>query len=255
MTLSPTISKVTTKHCAALMYGTVSDLIWKGSDGFIESQGTLTFVKLKGRLFGLTNQHVVHQATTAYAEKSGWYVFIAALKRHTHVPGMPIAQFTQTHPDFPFDLAVFSLPIDFLEGSEKRPIDLDLPPPANLKEGAIGLAVGFPGHCREKIGADTLAHRLFHVVGTCLSSSDRKIVLFNKFERECEPHRFGGMSGGPIFSLGDDDSCCFQGILFEGRGSGDVATDEPTGQDFWIYGFPVSGSMITQALDSVGFAF
>ena len=46
-------------HCAALFYGEWSELLEKGSADYIKGQGTMTFVTLNGRCYGITNEHVV----------------------------------------------------------------------------------------------------------------------------------------------------------------------------------------------------
>jgi hypothetical protein len=249
------ISQATAAHCAALLYGTLSNFIWEGSHNFIEGQGTLTFVKYKGHLFGITNQHVVAQATEAYANQSEYYVFVAALEHHTRVPSLPIMRFTQDDADFPFDLAIFLLPSNFLEGSKKVPLDLDKYPSAPLQVDSRVLAVGFPGSQRKLANPRTSAHGLFHVVSTCISTSDRKIILSDTFNEEQIPHRFGGMSGGPMFSFGDEGGYEFQGILFLGKGFGDVDDNEAIGKEIWIWGFPFSGSMLERACVRAGFEF
>lgn len=270
--LPKVVSSRTAAHCAALMYGTLNDIIWNGSQNFIEGQGTLTFIRYKGKLFGITNQHVVHRAMTAYANEEEIYVFVAALDHHKRMPRRPIAQFTQDHPDVPFDLAIFSLPPDFLDGSNKTPIevealdsqtidlalsesqanDLDLSESPGNEENPKLLAVGFPGSQRKMADPKTMSHSLFHVVGPCEAESDRKMILRHSFEEEKPAHQFGGMSGGPIFQLHPDGSYDFKGIIFQGKGFGDVNKGEPVSKEFEIWGFPLTASILERACEIAG---
>ncbi|HET6431694.1 hypothetical protein [Dyella sp.] len=249
------ISRPTASHCAALFYGTLSNLIWKGSDNFIEGQGTLTFLRYKGHLFGVTNEHVVKKAIDAYEDKTDQYVFLVALQKHEQIRAMPIARFTQDDPHVPFDLAIFRLPECFLDGSDKTPINLNQSTPILLAPGSKGLAVGFPGSHRKVVSPQTMSHRLFHVVATCHGISDRKIILQDAFDQPGPEHRFGGMSGGPVFALTGDHNYEFQGILFEGRGFGDVGPDDLPGTENWIWAFPFSGELLERACEGSGLEF
>ncbi|MGA7437253.1 MAG: hypothetical protein WBW32_03885 [Luteibacter sp.] len=253
--LPPEISRPTASHCAALFYGTLPNLIWKGSDTFIEGQGTLTFLRYKDHLFGVTNEHVIKKAMDAYETKTKEYVFLVALRKHTQIRSMPIARFTQDNPDLPLDLAVFHLPRYFLDGSDKIPIDLNQSNLPLLGPGAKALAVGFPGSQREAVGPQTMSHRLFHVVATCQGISDRKIILQDAFDQQGPEHKFGGMSGGPVFALTGDHRYEFQGIVFEGRGFGDVGPDDPPGTENWIWAFPFCGELLERACEGRGIAF
>ena len=251
--LSKEISRNTATHCAALMYGIMSDFIWKGSHNAIEDQGTITFVSYKNKLFGITNQHVVDKAIRAYVSQEDIYVFMAALQCHKHMPLRPIAQFTPDDPDLPFDLAIFPLPPDFLEGSNKTPIDLEMTQLQPMDEGSQGLAVGFPGSQRRMADQNTMSHRLFHVVGRCEGVSDRKLIFKYAFEEEKPAYKFGGMSGGPIFLLNEDGSYEFKGIIFQGKGFGDINEGEPISKEFWIWGFPFSSATLERSCERVGF--
>ena len=54
------LCKTTKRHAAALFFGEIADLIWKGSGRYIQAQGTITFIRYRNRCFGVTNDHVYH---------------------------------------------------------------------------------------------------------------------------------------------------------------------------------------------------
>ena len=117
------------------------------------------------------------------------------------------------------------------------------------------MAVGFPGSQRGMVDRYTMGHRLFHVVGRCERASDRKLILRESFEEEKPAHQFGGMSGGPIFSLSDNGNYEFRGIIFLGKGFGDVEEGDPPSKEFWIWGFPFSGDTLEKACAKAEFEF
>ncbi|MBA3571030.1 MAG: trypsin-like peptidase domain-containing protein [Pyrinomonadaceae bacterium] len=242
--ISRSLSESTARHAVALFFGSFMDLVNKGSADYIKAQGTLTLISYRGLCFGVTNERVVQDYERPTKDK----LFHIALKRHTRLPGRLLFKSKQDNVDFPFDLAVFVLHEATIRNGGKVPIQLDVMyEPINPDDQA--LAIGFPGAEREKRDEQMMSHRLYHVVANCVGASDRKIVLYEKLSSpETKPHRFGGMSGGPIFRLKTAESVAFSGILFEGRGFGD-ADSEQIGDEIWVYGFPLGPKGLERAFN------
>ena len=51
------LSKNTAKHCAPLIIGNFVDFINEGGDKYITDQGTMTFVMLNRKCYGITSRY------------------------------------------------------------------------------------------------------------------------------------------------------------------------------------------------------
>lgn len=249
MTLPSLFSK-TAKHVVAIFHANPIELVAEGSPNCIKGrQGTLSLIGYRGHYFGITNQHVVDEATKKQ------HAFYVALGRHRPIPGRLLFQSTQANPDLPFDVAVFLLDEAAIRTGNKNPVDLErsFEP---LSEGDQAIAVGFPSTERRMENPVQMSHGLYHVVAQCHCASDRTIVLQEQLTPpENRVIRFGGMSGGAIFRLTSADSYSFSGVVFQGRGFDErcaddtVQTDSHRGDQIWIYGFPFSPESFERALD------
>lgn len=237
---STELSKKTAGHCAALFYCD-SDEATHG----IEGQGTMTFVQYRNKYFGITNEHVVPEGSSSERLAS----LRLALSHHTPVPGKLFFQTSETNPDFPFDLCIFELNPWSVKKSGKCFIDLHDGNVVPEAEGRTIFAVGFPGHERHGDERKTI-HPIYHVVSTPRHNSDRKIILRDELPHAARDIRFGGMSGGPIFSVDEaSGTYILIGIIFQGSAWGDVDYGKGLKSDICIWGFPFSGATLGRILD------
>jgi hypothetical protein len=244
MELPSHVSQATVRHCAAFMFGSFSDLINNGGgSGFIQHQGTITFVELDGRYYGITNEHCL-----GIMQDQGDLVYQVGLPRQkpARKPAMFVSK--KDNPDFPFDVAIFRLDDGFLDGSTKAYIKID--DLASIIEGDTALSVGFPGHRRRDVGSLKMVHEAWHVVLRCESASDRNIWLRDSVRFDAASVDIGGMSGGPLFKLNKNLSFDFVGITYEQR-CPDVVQDAQMLHEVAIVGFPLSGQLLRNMLDSV----
>lgn len=239
MSISASLSKATAKHCVAIMPCLPSKVIFQGSDNHNDGQGTLTLVEYNDRLYGVTNEHVVKSDEK---ELSG---FLVAIKKHTFINRKPIFTSKINDLHFPYDIAIFDLEDmrnEFYSYGKQGVILND----ANLKADELFLAVGFPGDLREKKERGIMAHSLAHIVIECRGFSENRITAFSSANDLNEAKRtdFGGISGGALFKVLDDDSPEYElvGICYEGRGTKpDASVDErELRSDIWIFGYPLN---------------
>jgi hypothetical protein len=138
------------------------------------------------------------------------------------------------NPDLPLDMALFLLDEEAIIRGGKAPYPLAAGAPP-VTEGSRLMAVGYHG--------TPARTRAVHVTGTCVGASDRRIILHDGLSGQTHQPSFGGMSGGPMFALGEDGLFRLAGVIYQGRGLGDG------GGDIWIYGFPVHGGLMERALE------
>lgn len=243
------IYKKTKQHCAAIFTGLLKESIQTGIRDSLHAQGTMTFVKYKDKCFGVTNYHVIEDYLTSQSKpKSEMETLCLGLKRQEKIfPDELLFYSTQDEVDFPFDIAIFSISEQKLEFGGKVPIELGS---HKLKEEELALSVGFAGDLRKKY-PEGIQHGLAHVASTVKCASDRLIVL-----NDCKPNleasiSFGGMSGGPIYKVIDDDNYFLIGINFEGSGPEDKDEYNDFQDDIWIYGFPLNVKVILNKLDEL----
>lgn len=226
--------KTTKRHAAALFFGEIPDLIWKGSGRYIQAQGTITFIRYRNRCFGVTNDHVYH------APSSKTVVWHMALNTHQPFLQQPLFASTQNNPDFPFDIALFELDEGVILRGGKMPVDVNQD--ALLTEGDPLLAVGFPKRRRKLLDEQGyVAHGLYHVVATAIGISDRNIELHESLlDPKQKRWHFGGMSGGPIFQVTSETSYRLAGIIHQ-------APKTPTPNTIYIRGFPFGKTQLEWA--------
>jgi len=249
MGVNAILSKATAKHCVAIMPCSPFKVILYGSDNHNDGQGTLTLVELDNRLYGVTNEHVVNMEDNQLTD------FLVVLKNHTFIHRKPI--FTSNLKDMyiPYDIAIFELDDirDEFHNYGKQGISLSS---SKLREDEIFLAVGFPGELRATKEGGIMAHPLAHIAITCRGFSEYKITGFNGAEEleYVERMDFGGISGGALFKVLDDETPDYElvGICYEGRGTkpeDSVAENDPH-SDIWIFGYPLSEQVFGEMLNS-----
>ena len=71
--------------------------------------------------------------------------------------------------------------------------------------------------------------------------------MYNKFDDEKLSYKFGGMSGGPIYSVLSESTYSLTGIVFEGIGFGDTDSNDTPNQEMWVRGIPFTKEILEQA--------
>ena len=243
--LSATVTAATKAHIAPIFRVSPVDVMFHGTSEQMLDQGTMTFVSHQGRCFGITNQHVTQDFQRVTADRA----FMLALHRHIAMPGRLIFTSTRSDVDFPYDIAVFILDESSIRAGGKVPISL-VHETSPIAEGNKYLAFGYPGHIRGRSG-DKTSHPIYHITATCQSLSDRMLVLQDELPPANELMRFGGISGGAIVELSDNDDYSLVGIVFEGRGQHEDVEHRSSTTDIWVYGIPVTTTWMDAILSDV----
>jgi hypothetical protein len=158
------------------------------------------------------------------------------------------------HP--PRDIAIFPFSKNKkrLIKSKKMPVPLAVVIPEFEREEIV-LSVGFPG-CERGIKAEQIyAHKLAHIFGTLKSITENNIVIYDDNPEREKNIYFGGMSGGPIFKIGDEKRPGYYelvGINYEARGFKRLRVEdeiEEIGDDIWVFGFPLDGKRFEDMLN------
>lgn len=239
---SDDLARSTNTHFAALLAGSMYEILFAGSAAPEHPWGTMTFVRYGERVLGITCNHVVQ-----HAEDSGFPAFMLGLGRHTPLTSPLVARSSNDDPDYPFDIAVFELDSEKLTQAGKVPLLLDdIQTP--LQEGEIALTVGFPGYARSIVDEESMTHRICYVSATCRASSDRRLILYEHHPDQPNDFSVGGMSGGPIFRITSPESFSLAGIIFEGKARID-AEDGCDVEGLWIWGFPLTGNLLKDILE------
>jgi hypothetical protein len=249
MSESTILTRETATHCVAIMPCSPFKVIMHGSDKHNDGQGTLTLVDYNDHLYGVTNDHVVRPDGKQLMDD-----FLVVLKNHTFIRRKPIFTSNSQDIQFPFDIAIFDLEDmrDEFVAYGKKGISLT---GAKLDQDELFLVVGFPGQLRETREGGVMAHSLTHINITCRGYSETNITAFNAADEleEVERIDFGGVSGGPLFKVLDDEIPDYElvGICYEGRGTkpeGDDITDVDPHGDIWVFGFPLNQKIFSEML-------
>lgn len=195
--------------------------------------GTLTYLKLDGKVYGVTCRHVVASAGEA---KGSGRMFAAVMHGRvvsffryidTLAGGYAITFRFPALPNEEPDIAIHCFGVDMAEAQAlkgKVPIDLDVWREPVWSQVKLGAAVGYG--TEHKIRLEDKVAAPMHVVTASLSSAvhvdSKQIVLSDQLN---SPHGvfFSGLSGGPIFVDDGDESLKFAGIVFEGAPGSSLA--------------------------------
>lgn len=211
------------KHCATIA---VSESIIKDENGVSlgnpdasSRNGTLTFVKSEGKVFGITCWHVIEY-----------------LRRQIELTGDPYSHSFYTMPVRPYividsfirpqslteyhqlDVGIRQVKSDFVAAIGKTPLEIDnMLVPDSIE---FGWAVGFPEGL--KYEKEQLIENKAQVVSlptvSILAEIDEtpsgKFMLYSEFENTDHHKSYSGMSGGPIFWSHQDIYGIF-GITYE----------------------------------------
>jgi len=185
------------------VHNACAPIFWQGespkNDGL--TNGTITFVSLNGRVFGITAGHVA-EACDRYIAEMGKLVVLG----HTSF-GAVNATFTY-HPHYPaVDLAVCNFDETKVAQIGVRPLDIPscpIPLPVNGQNAAFG---GFPGQDRANRDVE-VDFDFFYYEGHVFEAEDSRIqitvILKDAIPLSSStivgPITMGGMSGGPILA-------------------------------------------------------
>lgn len=243
--LSFNLTAATKQHIAPIFRANPLDVMIHGTSEDMRDQGTMTFVTYKGHCFGITNQHVTQDFERVTANSA----FMLALQKHIPMPGRLIFTSKQSDIDFPYDLSIFILNETSVRSGGKAPAPL-IHEVSPVVEGNYYIALGYPGHKRGRLD-DTTVHPIYHIVATCQSVSDRKLVLQDDLPSSGDVMRFGGISGGAIVAPLSDNEYSIVGIVFEGRGQHEDVEQRYSASDIWVYGIPITTVWMDRILTDV----
>jgi hypothetical protein len=221
--LCPPFWENTSIHCTTLA---VSETLIKEGENVKVGQpdensrnGTLTFVKSNGKVYGITCWHVVEYLRILLAESGDDHSH--SLFTMSPRPYMVMDRFirpqslTEYHE---LDVVIREVHPDMVKGIGKEPIDID----TQLMPGKVefGVAVGFPEglkYVKEKMSKEfkqVISMPTVSILAEIDSMPEGRFNLYSEFD---EPHlhdSYSGMSGGPIFWNRPDAYGIF-GITYE----------------------------------------
>ena len=215
------------------------------------NSATFTFIKRKGRIYGVTCGHVVDQL---HSQRSNPRAFQPSLALHVNDTVLNLSEVTNIghitqitrparkigeHRDI--DIAIALLPLNYwslLAGKKnKTAIDLDAWREPEWNEIRMCIATGYPNNrkkCVQQGSRDMVAVDFLRASvesSSKLGSHQQFITLSSKLD---EPHRFyfSGMSGGAVYAQNgdkehtEDENLLPIGIIFEGHPSRELKPNE-----------------------------
>jgi len=234
------LSENPSKHCAVLV---ITENVLNGQNGWPHfaqpsdelRNGTLTFVKANGRVYGITCWHVIEHFRKQLSQSGDPY----SHSMRTMVNGFYVVldRFIRPEPqlgDPPIDIAVRELDPDLVSTIGKSPIDLDSQPkaPEAIRHG---YAVGFPETMKYKKMEDRSGYRIsmpqVEILAEIQEFPSRRFALFSELDNKPSQTDYSGMSGGPIFWSTEEDYGIF-GIIYEGG----VGSELSEGKSVYVYG-------------------
>jgi hypothetical protein len=196
-----------------------------------DKSATLTFIKFRGRVYGITCKHVVTSLRDRIKSSGGElsYTFYVALKRHQVIQDrffFPPGDWVTSPPD----IAIRELHPDLPEHIGKVALDIEAHPTPGLSEISFAMAVGFPYRLKTQAPAPQgyqLAMPCAHAVAENRSITGPSFTLFSELQGTPEIQDLSGMSGGPIY-WSNEASYGLLGVTYEssqidGSVSGDAS--------------------------------
>lgn len=188
------------KHCAPMfLIQQHIDMAPTAND----SSATITFIRFRGRTFGITCKHVVDTLRSRIRESGNQFshTFFIALKKHHVVQDcflVPSGDWVMPEED----IAIRELHPDFPKHVGKSALDVEACVVPQLSEVAFAIAVGFPDRLKVQTHEE-LGYRLsmpcVHAIADNRSSQGQSFSLFSELEATPEIRDLSGLSGGPIY--------------------------------------------------------
>ena len=247
-------NRITSRHCAALFVLESDGWFKQHTTDPIKSQGTITFVQYEDLVLGLTCCHVTENIDVSDPSK----VFGLGLPRQAMLAPSSVIMHSNlpSAPELPEDLAIFVFKNSMkkLTDGGKAPCKLRMDKPnfTNDVEDVL-LAVGFPAKERRfHAEKGQWEHRLAHIWGTCRSHTENSIWLVDDFADDERVIHFGGVSGGGIFRILDEQEMKYElvGIAWEGRGINEPDGEGKVQPNANVIGFPIWREVIDQWVEA-----
>ena len=226
--------------------------------------GTLTYLKFEGRVYGVTCRHVVEAASPRmYAavmhERTVWYFRSLDAEAGGYASTFRFPLLSNDEPDIAIHCFGSDMPSTQARKG-KSPIDLDAWQEPVWSQVRLGAAVGYGTEHRSRFEDKVRAPMLVVTATLCNSIDvDSKQMVFS--DQLAAPHGtfFSGMSGGPIFVDDGGENPKFAGIVFEGAPGSSAAWKKRDldqsfidGRDIVIYGVPVTPVRFREWVRSCG---
>ncbi len=217
--------KIALSHCEPLY---LSKHFMQDGHSAEKANGTITYVKYRDAIYGITCAHVYFQQNLGSQEERILTVFGDRLIYNfgLHSPGGYESHFrcmrsSPTDVQNP-DIAIIYLgepfPSIHMMRKGKEAIDLDRWVEPSLSHAKMAMACGFPTEHKSQSDS-TVSAELAQVVAepaSTLSWERDSFLLSSSLEVDCEIF-FSGMSGGPVYLDGpDDQGIALMGIVYEG---------------------------------------
>jgi hypothetical protein len=209
-TVSDDLSDNACKHCAPMFIIQQHIPMAPTSN---DPSATLTFIRFRGRTFGVTCKHVV-ELLRNYIKESGnqfSHTFFIPLKKHHMVQDrfvIPAGDWITPEPD----IAIRELDPEFPEYVGKSALDIEACVVPPLSEVTFAIAAGFSDRMKEQI-QEGLGYRIsmpcVHAAAENRSDQGHSFSLFSELESTPAIRYLSGLSGGPIYWSNE----CAYGLL------------------------------------------
>lgn len=206
-------------HCASLVIAK-SDVIWlRDTERYSEfGNGTITFVKSEGKVYGITCKHVIDEFRRLNEESGKPMTYCL----QTIVNGYfsMVDRFINPHATNGdnLDIMINEINPDHIKKIGKIPFNIDKQ--NEMPHPEFGYAVGFPEVMKYKKeekkpkGAFRISLPQCEILAEIEEKPNRRFALFSELDEVPKHTDFSGMSGGPIF-WGTEDSYGMYGIAYE----------------------------------------
>jgi hypothetical protein len=203
------------KHCATLF---IVDQRARLAPQVDDSSATITFVRFKGRTFGITCKHVVESLRNRIvgSNNEGSHVFMLDLRKRLIVVDrfiFPRGDWISPAPD----IAIRELRPNLPEYIGKVTLDVEKVSVPPLRDIKFAVAVGFPDKLKEKRSdalGDRIAMPCVHALAENISSDGSSFSLRSELKDTPGVRDLSGLSGGPIYWT-DANNYGLLGITYE----------------------------------------
>jgi hypothetical protein len=237
-----------------------------------KANGTMTYIRFEGHLFGVTCAHVYFQqydesgiagkCLTAFGDRVV-YQFGTWVESgyKSHFRSMRNSSGDTSNPDIAIVFLDEAYESIHMSRKSKSAINLSAMEEPNWKSANMCMAAGFPTEHKTQT-EQIVSAELLQVIAECTTPISPGREKFSLFSCLSEPHNvyLSGMSGGPIFCDSvNEEELALVGIIFEGTpGSSEQwrARGESsfyTGNDVHISGYTVTAEIFRGWLVALGY--
>lgn len=236
------LAKLAVQNCEPLY---LSHPFMKDGHSACKANATITYIKHRGVLYGITCAHVFHHQF----DESGSIKKVLTVwgDRQAYHFGHWAADGYQSHfrllknnhdPSAALDIAIIRLPAPFsglhMKKKKKVPIDLDSWEEPNWSSISTLMVSGFPTEHKEQTDTHVAANFLQVVAEITreINADADKFLLASTLPAQ-NNYFFSGMSGGPVYCINSDNTLTAVGIVFEGS-PGSSTEWEKRGHDSFL---------------------